>query len=70
MNSRKNLLSVFHLSIIASFLLSLNACGYKAPPYYMQEAPNSDSNVEFILKQEEDKLPKDNNTSAESNDKI
>ncbi|WP_457746463.1 hypothetical protein [Sulfurimonas sp.] len=35
--------------IIASFLLSLNACGYKAAPYYEQSAPAGDKNVEFIL---------------------
>jgi len=35
--------------IIASFLLSLNACGYKAPPYYEEDVPKSDTNVEFIL---------------------
>jgi hypothetical protein len=36
--------------IIASFLLGLSACGYKAAPYYQEEAPKSDKNVEFILK--------------------
>ncbi|MDX1296105.1 MAG: lipoprotein [Sulfurimonadaceae bacterium] len=31
---RKNLRTVFHGLIIASALLSLAGCGYKAPPYY------------------------------------
>ena len=35
--------------IIAIFLLSLNACGYKAPPYYIGDAPSEDENVKFIL---------------------
>lgn len=35
--------------IIASFLLSFHACGYKAAPMYEEEAPKSDANVEFIL---------------------
>jgi len=32
------------------FLLSLSGCGYKASPYYLQEAPKSDKNIEFIIK--------------------
>jgi predicted small lipoprotein YifL len=44
-----NLTSIFHKVIIAIFLLSLGACGYKAAPYYQKEAPQSDENVEFIL---------------------
>ena len=36
--------------IITSFLLSLSGCGYKANPYYLEDAPVSDENVEFILK--------------------
>ena len=44
---------MFHSFIIASFLLSLQACGYKKPPYYMQDAPVEDENVKFILKKRE-----------------
>jgi len=33
--------------IIASFLLSVSACGYKAPPYYQKVTPKGDKNVEF-----------------------
>jgi len=36
--------------IITSFLLSLSACGYKAPPYYQEEVPKGDKNVEFHYK--------------------
>jgi len=36
--------------IIAIFLLSLSACGYKAAPYYQEDAPQGDDNVEFIIK--------------------
>jgi len=36
--------------IIAMFSLSLNGCGYKAPPYYQEDVPKSDKNVEFIMK--------------------
>jgi len=32
------------------FLLSLSGCGYKADPYYLEEAPKGDNNVEFIIK--------------------
>ncbi|MBU1659364.1 hypothetical protein KKG72_09975 [bacterium] len=45
-----NLTSVFHGAIIAMFLLSLSGCGYKKAPYYLEEAPAGDTNVEFILK--------------------
>jgi len=31
-------------------LLSLGACGYKAPPYYEEKAPAGDENVKFIIK--------------------
>jgi predicted small lipoprotein YifL len=48
--------------IIATFLLSLNACGYKAPPYYMEKAPQEDENVKFIL--EEKKVNIENNESC------
>jgi len=48
--------------IIASFLLSVSACGYKAPPYYEKEAPKGDKNVKFILKKKE--FSSDNNASC------
>jgi len=38
------------VAIITSFLLSLTACGYKAPPYYEQAAPKGDKNVAFHYK--------------------
>ncbi len=41
------------MCIIAGFLLSLNACGYKAPPYYEEDAPKGDKNVEFHYKKKE-----------------
>ena len=31
-------------------MLSFSGCGYKAPPYLMEEAPAGDENVEFIIK--------------------
>jgi len=36
--------------IIAVFLLGLSGCGYKADPYYMEDAPVSDENVKFTVK--------------------
>ncbi len=39
------------MAIITSFLLSLSACGYKAPPYYEENTPKGDKNVEFHYKQ-------------------
>jgi len=33
------------------FMLSVNGCGYKGDPYYEQEAPKSDENVKFIIKE-------------------
>ena len=63
LNRSKNLTSVFHTLIIAIFLLSLNACGYKAAPFY-KEAPESDEKVEFILQSEENKN-QENNQSCE-----
>ena len=41
--------SIFHKLIIALFLLSFSGCGVKKPPFYQDEAPVSDENVEFIL---------------------
>ena len=35
---------------ITIILLGLSACGYKAPPYYLEDAPAGDENVEFTLK--------------------
>ena len=51
--------------IIASFLLGINACGYKKPPYYQENAPLGDENVKFII--EDKKFPSkiDNNESCE-----
>jgi hypothetical protein len=46
--------------IIASFLLSMSGCGYKADPYLQQEAPAEDENVKFILKKKEFKVPETN----------
>ena len=37
--------------IIAVFLLSISACGYKDAPFYSEEAPASDENVEFIIQE-------------------
>ncbi|QOY50874.1 hypothetical protein [Candidatus Sulfurimonas baltica] len=50
MNRINNLTSVFHIAIIAMFLLSFSGCGHKADPYYLEEAPQSDENVKFIIK--------------------
>jgi predicted small lipoprotein YifL len=47
--------------IIAVFLLSFSGCGYKADPYYLEDAPSGDDNVKFILTK-----PKSDN--SESND--
>ncbi|MCD6433855.1 MAG: hypothetical protein J7L21_07420 [Sulfurimonas sp.] len=43
--------SIFHTLIIAMFLLGLSGCGYKAKPFHTQETPESDENVEFIIKE-------------------
>ncbi|MBN2816683.1 MAG: hypothetical protein JXQ67_08360 [Campylobacterales bacterium] len=66
MDRFKNLGGIFHALIIAIFLLSLNACGYKAPPYYIEDTPVADENVEFILQDnsEQNKLQNDHNTSS------
>lgn len=37
--------------IIAVFLLGLSGCGYKADPFYQEDAPAGDENVEFKIKQ-------------------
>jgi predicted small lipoprotein YifL len=39
--------------IIAMFLLGLSGCGYKANPYYLENAPEADENVEFKIKKDE-----------------
>jgi len=39
LNRSKYILSSFHILIIAIFLFSLSGCGYKAPLYYVEEAP-------------------------------
>lgn len=51
LNKLKNLSTVFHALIIAMFVLSVNGCGYKKAPYYLEEAPSGDENVEFIIKE-------------------
>ena len=38
--------------IIAVFLLSVSACGYKAAPFYSEDAPQGDDNVEFIIQKQ------------------
>jgi predicted small lipoprotein YifL len=53
LDSSNYLTSIFHTLIIASFLLSLSACGYKAAPYYQESAPEGDANVKFILEKKE-----------------
>lgn len=63
MNRVYNLSSVFHLVIIAMFLLSLSGCGYRADPYYLEDAPQGDNNIKFIIK----KPSSDNNESDSVN---
>jgi len=46
------------------FLLSLSGCGYKANPYYLEEAPKSDKNIKFIIKK-----PSNNDNNESCNDK-
>jgi len=43
--------AIFHLFIIAVFVLSFSGCGYKASPYLDQEPPEGDENIEFIIKE-------------------
>jgi predicted small lipoprotein YifL len=38
--------------IIASLALSISGCGYKKAPYYLEDAPQSDENIEFIIQKE------------------
>ena len=37
------------------FSLGVNGCGYKAEPFYTQEAPAGDENVKFIIKEPDTK---------------
>ncbi|WP_299916307.1 hypothetical protein [Sulfurimonas sp.] len=55
--------SVFHLVIIAMFLLSFSGCGHKGNPYYLEDAPEGDKNVKFFIK----KPSGDNNESSSGN---
>lgn len=55
------------MAIITSFLLSLTACGYKAPPYYEQAAPKGDKNVEFHYKDKNFQHIDNNETNASCN---
>jgi len=43
------------------FLLSISACGYKDAPFYNEDVPASDENVEFIIQ----KTNLENNVSVE-----
>lgn len=45
------------------FLLSLSGCGYRADPYYLEDAPQGDNNIKFIIK----KPSSDNNESDSVN---
>jgi len=38
--------------IISILLLGLSGCGYKADPFYTQDAPEGDENIEFKIKKE------------------
>ena len=33
------------------FLLGLSGCGYKANPFYEEDTPKSDENIEFHIKE-------------------
>jgi len=41
------------LAIIASLVLGINGCGYKAAPFYSEDAPEADENVKFILEKKD-----------------
>ena len=43
--------SIFHVLIIAIFLLGINGCGYKGDPYYQEDVVQQDENVKFIKKE-------------------
>ena len=49
MKRRHNLRNIFHVIIIASFILSLSACGHKSQPFYTDDTPKGDENVEFHI---------------------
>ena len=60
-SQRSNYFSgIFHKLIIAMFLLGLSGCGYKAPPFYLEDAPEDDENVTFTIK----KINVNNNASG------
>lgn len=59
LNRIYNLTGVFHMAIIAMFLLSLSGCGHRGNPYYTESEAHSDKNVKFFLK----KPSGDNNES-------
>lgn len=42
--------SIFHMLIIAIFLLGLFGCGYRANPFYTEKTSINDENVEFKLR--------------------
>jgi predicted small lipoprotein YifL len=65
LNRRDNIISTFHKIIIAGFLLSLSACGYKAPPYYQEDVPKGDKNVEFHYKAKSFDTNETNTTSCQ-----
>lgn len=52
----------YHVVIIASLLLSISACGYRGAPYYVEQVPAGDKNIDFKLK----KKSFDNNESCVS----
>ncbi len=35
--------TIFHILIITMFTLGLSACGYKAPPFYLEEQTQNDT---------------------------
>ncbi|MEA1982311.1 MAG: hypothetical protein U9N39_02105 [Campylobacterota bacterium] len=51
--------------IIASFLLSTSGCGYKKQPYHLEDAPDGDENVEFIIKKKSQTKLNKNSESCE-----
>ena len=47
------MLKILYTLIITSFFFVFHGCGYKAPPYYEEEAPKGDKDVTFIIKKKE-----------------
>lgn len=43
--------SIFHLLIIAIFLLGLGGCGYKADPFYNEQKIENESQVIFTQRE-------------------